>query len=447
MNLHASRSRYETFQRCQRLGYLQYHFDGKGITRKGKSMFLTTGTYTHLGLEMLLKETKKKNALPSVADLDYIIAQVREKYRFDVFQTRSGAELAEKITSSGFDLSDEGPLTDFEWHKAQLWVLAEQSALVEAFIRVFYHKILVEWWRDYKIVMVEKDMTFPFVKGVAPGNIPFSVIQSATIDVVLQHRETKDIFIGSFKTAASYDTRKAKANAHDTQGLSETWAFEKYALEEKGRAVKTAGVLMLFFIKGRRQQIPDSVIWETINPLIRGYRRMGLDGVEYAHSYKFPNPKNASGWGYLGKGWEPFYAWQSTSASGGVGGVKGWIDLLLKGEIQPECGDVLEQFLRQPESYLRTTEEVTSWLIQTQNEELRIGEKLVQIKKREGNPEARALAMDTLFPQSRGSCHYPMDCSMLSVCHGTPEERTNPLGSGEFCHREPHHEAERLEKR
>lgn len=174
---------------------------------------------------------------------------------------------------------------------------------------------------------------------------------------------------------------------------------------------------------------------------------MGLDGVEYAHSYKFPNSKNASGWGYLGKGWEPFYAWQSTSASGGVGGVKGWIDLLLKGEIQPECGDVLEQFLRQPESYLRTTEEVTSWLIQTQNEELRIGEKLVQIKKREGNPEARALAMDTLFPQSRGSCHYPMDCSMLSVCHGTPEERTNPLGSGEFCHREPHHEAERLEKR
>ena len=462
LTIHASRSRYETFQTCSRMGYLQYHWGGKGLQRKGKNLYLTTGSWTHKGLELILRWVKANNRLPSETILDSVVAEVTKGYRKEVFGVDSGRELSAGIQEGrGFDLIEEGedwsgvgrPMEEWEKHKLQLYTFNEQSALTEAFLRVFCLKILPGWWQQYKVVTVENDMAFPFESDLQRIE-KWQVIQSATIDVVLQDRISKDLMVGSFKTAGRYDNRQAKSNAHDTQGLSETWAFEEYLRSVGKGDKKVAGVLMLYFVKGQRKETKyGNGIWETNSPLIKGYRRIGPDGVEYAHSWWYPKPENESGSGYLGKGWEKFNVWESTLGDDGVGGVKGWVRMLASGEVQPECGDILEACLRQPEPYYRRPEQVDSWLRQTKAEEGRNARKLVQLEglrmapgglRDEILPEVLEQALDELFPQNRRACHYPGDCRMLPLCHGTPEERFNPLENG-YTVREPHHEAERKE--
>jgi hypothetical protein len=56
--------------------------------------------------------------------------------------------------------------------------------------------------------------------------------------------------------------------------------------------------------------------------------------------------------------------------------------------------------------------------------------------------------MDLAFPQNRAACHYypgsHNDCSYISVCHGTDEEKENPLENG-YVLRTPHHKAELIQ--
>ena len=66
------------------------------------------------------------------------------------------------------------------------------------------------------------------------------------------------------------------------------------------------GTSFCHLIKGKREENKDRGGYMTKHPFIYGYRRGGLNGISYAHSFWFPNPMNESGKGRLGKGWEPF---------------------------------------------------------------------------------------------------------------------------------------------
>lgn len=454
LTFHSSRSRYECFDTCKRRGFLNYHYNGTGLQRKGKSIHLSTGIWAHKGFEMICRWVMKNNhQIPSEEMLDHFVQVTKQGY-FDYVFPESQLKKGEV---EGFETAEEGldwqgnkrQFTNEEKQRIQQYLIEEQSALVEAFMRLFVAKILPRWLRRFKIVTVENDMSFPLATSMGESPIAYEIIQSATIDVVLQERDTKDIYIISFKTNnANYDIRHEKANLHDTQGLSEIWSFEEY-LRSKGMNKQVMGVQMLFFIKGKREETEEgSGVWETKSPLIKGYRKLGLNNVEYAHSMYFPNSSNKSGWGRLGGGWEQFDIWKDEE----VGGVKGWLEMLEGGKIQPECGDILEPVLSpekkkkfviiEPRPYYRQPEDIVSWLIQTKAEEQRIAERLIagaiQIEGREGN---KGGALDWFFPQNHKACDYPSACQFTSICYGTAEERENPLG-GEFEAREPHHKAE-----
>ena len=75
-------------------------------------------------------------------------------------------------------------------------------------------------------------------------------------------------------------------------------------LLKKKLGKKVSGVRFCILIKGARYKDvygEDSELYITHSSLIRGYKFIGPSSISYAHSYKFPNPSNKSGYGMLGE--------------------------------------------------------------------------------------------------------------------------------------------------
>lgn len=446
--LHSSRSRYEAFNRCARFGFIQYHWQGRGIVKKGKNVFLSTGQWTHKGLEYIFKYLMKFKRKDLPDDIfGGILSRVKQEYFNDVFpegQIKAGLVDGFALEEEGFVEDWQGTVekrqfTNQEMIQQQQYTFNEQSSLVEALLIVFRLRILPVWMSKYRIVTVENDMSFPLVKGEG-----FEIHQSATIDVVLQDLDSKDLIIVSFKTNSTYTDTTSKQSSHDTQGLSETWAFEEY-LRMHGKKGHVSGVQMLHFLKGQRRETKrGSGIYEQKSPLTTGYRKIGLEGVEYAHSLYYPKPENDSGIGRLGKGWERFNTWDQEGEA--VGGVRGWVEMLANGQVFPE-GDMLSEQIIEPEPYNRQPQFVESWLRQTKARELDIARKLFSIDHYIRKKQHLEIFLDENFPQNNQSCHgiYGRDCPYLTVCWGTEEQRWAPVENGEFEFRTPHHKAELIQ--
>jgi PD-(D/E)XK nuclease superfamily len=436
-----SRSKQESFLACPRLGYLRYCWDDRGLARNGASVYLSTGTYTHYGLELILKEAQRldreKRILPSDEFIEEVIKEVARKY-------------LEEINRRGFNLEDG------ESSANERYVVMEQIALVEASLRCFVIRILPDLLGRYKILTVETEEVARVGEIVIQGRI----------DAVLEEIDTSDLYILSFKTSAQWDKRQEKTNQHDKQGLSETWLLENRlntngAIESLQRSVMTAlegrlnvppeinaasekyfkyldkfktpqrkvmGVLMIFMLKGKRYESYSTPgLWEQHTPLIRGYRKaIGME-YEYAPSLYFDNPNNKSGKGRLGKGWEPFRVWEDEQ----VGFVKGWIEKANRMELG---SDIIGESFKIPAPYFRNGEDIHSWHVQATNHEREIAAKLQE------TIHTRA-SLDRTFPQNTKHCHYPSDCEMVDICF-ISEVFNDPIGSRLYIYRTPHHQAE-----
>lgn len=467
--VHASRSRFEAFMKCSRYGYLQFHWGGRGIVKVGKNIYLTTGIWIHKGLEeigkWILEQQKKKLVIEEIPE--YVMDRILDIVRTGMFKELFPENWRE--INGGYDLSSETldeegnkrELSEYEWEQRQQYTFDEQSALIEALLRVFVIRIVTIWLVKYRIVAIELDMSFPLVK-----NEDWEVIQSARIDWVLQEIESKDLFLVSFKGYRQFGEHEAKEASHDTQGLSESWAFDEY-LKIKQIKKSIMGVRMLYLIKGARKETKrGNRNYEQVSPLIRGFRRLNEDGIEYAHSWFYPDTRdedqrNDSGVRALGKSWEKFDVFKGQGLEE-LGGVKGWI-FKLNGsnghgegfryyKIQPDCGDILAEQVKEPEVYLRHDRDIESWLRQTKGREQEIAFKLAlrpsyfkDVYDVELQNKRSEEYMDDCFPMNRKACHYypgeQNDCQYIPICFGTDEERNNPLENG-FTWRIPHHKAE-----
>ncbi len=442
---YTSRSRIETFQECPRRGYINFLWDGRGLVKRGASVYLSTGSYTHMGLEYIFK-------------VCYSGFQVTEDTIDNAVNLATTAYL-EEIKERGFDL-EEG-----EDKANELYIIREQCALVEAFIRSFAIRVLPDLLNLYRVVDVEKE------EAIEVGEL---VIQGR-IDAILEEKATGDLYIVSFKTAAGWDKRQEKANEHDNQGLSETYLLENRLREEnKGiedvivslglnkalmehikideatrkylnyinkfkKKEQVMGVIMIYMLKGKRYESSTPGLWQQHSPLIRAYRKLIGTDYEYAPSLYFDNPQNKSGKGRLGKGWEPFTVWDCEE----VGGVKGWIEKLARGE---GGGDIIGESFKIPAPYFRNQEHINSWYRQTVVIEHQIAARM----EAENNPNVpwshleKRERLDYIFDQARKHCHYPTDCSFLKICYNV-EVFNDPIGSGEFVYRKPHHKMEEEE--
>src|SRR4051812_23687865 len=94
MKTYTSRSRIETFQSCMRKGYINFLWDGRGLVKRAASVYLSTGSYTHIGLEFLFNYVKNFNQqLPTEIVVDDAVQHTIFKYD-------------EEIKARSFDLEE-----------------------------------------------------------------------------------------------------------------------------------------------------------------------------------------------------------------------------------------------------------------------------------------------------------------------------------------------------
>lgn len=436
-----SRSAVECYQTCNRKRFLNYHYDHIGIVPVQASVPLTTGSCIHVGIEHLLKRIRLGvNVLVDKRELEVAVELARNAYR-------------ELVGEDGL----RGLATDNDYQ--QKYTYAEQVALTEGLIRAWYYVEAPQIISRFRVVEVEKEINIPLTPDI--------MFQSRC-DSLLQDVQDSSYFAYSLKSAKQWSERQEKSYKRDLQGITEIWSIEEDSRYESDRVTniinglenlpcipvdkkemiisylskkipldskRMMGVKFCYLIKGERRRVnkndPNS-LYVTDSPLLRGYKLVTPSSVNYAHSLFFPNPNNDSGVGRLGKGWERFNAWQDM-------GVDKWIEMLREGDIQEEAGDPLRKGIVTPIEYFREEEEIVEGIEEIIEQEMRIFNGLRDIDLA---PSHTRMLMNCVFPHNRHSCYWPTDCEYLDACWKS-EVRKDPIGSGMYCKRIPHHEMER----
>lgn len=357
---------------------MTWELEGRGVSSRYLSAPLTTGSLVHEAVGEILR-FGVQGAFP-IPNLEILVNDILKHY----------SEL--HAQSEGFnDVPEAG----------QDFVLKEQMALTEALIRNWYLREYPAINSAYKVVDVEKEI----VQELAPG-----IVFQSRADAILETKaQPSDLYIYSLKTQAQWTEYDEESYAEALQNLTEAWALDrllekrhavissladqlpaslKYMLDSDVKTLSSLtslenlpnavfGIRYCFLVKGRRLFDEEKGFKTTRSPLISGWRRYMEGSWEYAHSKKYPNPGNKSGFGTLGKGWESFNIWEDDKWT-----IKSWIEALDQQIVQPACGDIIGKHVVRPPEYHKSASDVESAITQVRAQETRIYEALTQYQER-----------------------------------------------------------------
>ncbi len=444
-----SRSAVESFLSCPRYRYNQTMLEGKGVVAIKKSVPLVSGGAIHIGVGHMMNCLKLGNPV-----------NVEKAVELGLMHYDN------EVEEAGFRATEIR--TDYQ----QWYTYQEQRCLVEGLIRCWHIVELPKIQEKYDVLGVERE--------IEPIEIVPGVMFQARADAEMRVKETGDLHGYSLKTMKQWGEREESSYKGDLQGITETWAIEQdnkrihdrwlelrdmlstlmgtgdnynignitnignmftYMVKKQPKLERVMGVRFCFLIKGIRKRTEygstdSEKLYVTYSPLVRGYKRITPSSIEYAHSWFYPNPENKTGKSAIGKGWEPFNVWEME------GGVKEWIEKIKDCKIQPECGDIIKQQVITPMEYFRDEEEITEAIREVAAQESRIRDSWLQMQQ--GGEEIKQYHLDTTFPHNRDHCqfHYGQPCEYRELCWSM-EVKSNPLGSGLYSIRVPHHESER----
>lgn len=207
------------------------------------------------------------------------------------------------------------------------------------------------------------------------------------------------------------------------QGLSEAWPIE----ERLKRRV--AGVQMAYLMKGRREADPSGVYVES-TPLIRPWRdeRALSPDDQWATRFRWTD-EDGQRRSLSATRWKRVNVWEEMT-------VREWVNWL--SERQPEF---LATSYVHPEPYFRSAEAILNWREQVTNQ-CRSTAAALAAESLYRDPQERRQWLNANFVQHEHSCNYPSRCSFWDICHGPSYVAEDPLSSGLFSERVPHHEPE-----
>lgn len=433
-----SRSEIENWQKCKRSWYFRKVYGGRGIVPSYAGVPLVAGSAVHKGVESLMTDILMKRP----PDVDNAVKAARANYLEAVADRQLGDTLSER----------------------QAATKREQLALCAALVRVWHKVELPRLLAEYEIVQTERSSMFRLSE-----NPPLMFMAKA--DAILLNKETRHPYVYSLKTAKEWTTRSENSYSTDLQGLTESLAVmaeARTANERRAEAIRTIkaeyksgklskdlaigkieqlgpeaietvmGVRFCFLIKGKRWPLYDADgnkngMW-TDSPFLYGYRRVGPGFIEYAHTNSRVELGNKSGYGKLGKGWEKFCIYDGGEASKAVGGVRGWIELLASGEVQPDMPNPLDSHVVTPTPRFPYKEELESTLVQITSEGV-AAERAKLVWEESGD-------LDKEFPQTRRNCYWPTDCDYLHACYKATAGQDLLDPSSPYEQRTPHHDLE-----
>ena len=524
--IHTDRSRIETYQRCNRLRWLEYHEAQGGLSPAKKSLPLAVGGSVHKGLESLLLGHGEDAAVLAALD-DF--ATHRSALALDITEQSAmaavidpkdagfGAQLAATAAELGMSPDDPSLMELLGRQRNSAaefdgWLFSEQSALVEGMVRAYARRRLAPLLAEFEVLEVERegdwelaaydtrcmpDRGFCSKCGRALDdavNLPYCAKGSVELrfmsrpDALLRSRADGNLYILSFKTAATWDVRKARDAEHDMQGLSEGVEIEKRlgrAWEAINRHVghlsdvvgtvgestlayltdlpappRIMGIRYEYLLKGARYADKDLSsrfginVWAQRSHLIRAYQ----GDAGWCWSYDFLKDDGGSSKLYY-KAWRPRAVWESMP-------VRQWIDMLdsateamsafdstvgmepralgWKSEAQAQgytTTHPLDDVFPAPLTVYRSDDQLRDWIDQVEAQETRVAEAVATVNAAEDAADRRH-ALNVHFAQSRRSCSYPSECAFTKVCYGGDDIRSAPLESGLYKRRVANHPQE-----
>jgi hypothetical protein len=539
--IYVDRSRYEQYGRCPRSRYLQYSFGGVGIESSRKPLPLAVGGSVHKGLATLLREGQ------AAIDKWGSVAAIQRDTWMNIEEAAVRDAVADfREYQNALDLGDELKLPEgFARTEVDEYLFQEQSALVEAMIRAYSRRRLLPLLEQFEVLEVEREgewMLSQWTGGVCecghyrsdhlvsmmrmtsamavaklvkiglPTTCSLCACQDyesnvrelwfmSRPDALLRERESNQLYLESFKTAASWDIRKARDAEHDMQGMSEGIEIERRlgewwaALqpdETGGRArawvmgegasdamikylvsldapPRILAVRYEYMLKGERWK--DKELSERFgvemrsqkSHLVRAYEAVS---VPMRGSAGYNIGDRCWSWDYIrDDGKESSLAWQNWK-SRAVDNVREWIDKLddaapaMSGEdatmgLEPrmlgyKCDaqslgvtreHPLDAIFIPPIIVYRNEDELRDLIDQMESQERRIAEGVVAVSSAADAGEVRH-ALNIHFPQTRRACEYPTTCVYSKICYGGEDIREDPCGSGMYKIRVANHPQE-----
>lgn len=501
--IYIDRSRYETAQKCQRARWYEYHQDGVGIASMRKPLPLAVGGSVHVGLEVLLR-AMIGDEIPTLPEAWRKLEDGAVKAALLDFSRHENAidvDTGELVSRASLP-ADAPVLNDMD-----AYLYREQSALVEAQVRAYARRRLRPLVEQFEILEVEREgewMVWETDWGPTDANRNATHQEGwfmSRPDALLRERESNQLYLQSFKTAASWDVRKARDAEHDMQGLSEGIEIERRLAEwwaifmdadANGSKVKY-GVNDGMYNYLRSLDAPPRILGIRYEYLLKGDRKhdkdlsaqFGVDMrsqksplVRYYEAVSTPQRGNAGyslgdrcwAWDFIREdGRDSSLAWQNWKSRPAwelPGGIRAWIDeldsaapLMSEGDstlgIEPHSigwhttaqalgttrEHPLDTVFIPPVIVYRNEDDLRDLIDQMEAQERRIAEGVAAVNAATDEGERRH-QLNVHFVQSRHACEYPSTCSYARICYGGDDIRRAPLASGLYRIREANHPQE-----
>lgn len=435
------RSRYEEgTAHCPRARYLRYHAGphGYGYDLKAQSIPTVTGTLVHGPLATILTEVGRKDALPTDAWIqEHAIQPAIAEYHRIV--ERRGL----RAIVDADDLAQR---------------VVEQTTLLEGLVWAFVRVPLPEYHRQHRVVFVEEEL--PTVIGCTCGlgdgvfDPPShegrgcgGIVWMTRGDAIAQRRGAAE------GTGYRYDEFKT------TGDPNASWEAQWYH-----RVQLVAGVL------GAEEKLSCAIDEVYIHPLLKGRRQAEWDpmegkasGPKYQATPLVYGGRQAANLPMYGETWSAkwggqFYTdvdgkrrktskefvrtgiWELPEALWRAGGATSpsdywtaWIG-----------NELLAQSYKCVGPIYRAQWKLDAFKAQLVGEERRWQQALWELYEASGDAAAFHAALDRLVPQVRGdACEsfFGDRCPFLWICDREPGWE-DPLGSGRYVMRRPHHAPE-----
>jgi hypothetical protein len=221
------------------------------------------------------------------------------------------------------------------------------------------------------------------------------------------------------------------------------------------------GIRYEYLLKGARYADKDLSarfglnVWAQRSHLIRAYHN---DADQWCWSYDHLKDDGSTSKLYY-KTWRPRAVWESMP-------IRRWIDMLdtatmamsaydstigmepremgWKSEAQAQGYTMqhpLDEVFPAPLTVYRSDDQLRDWIEQVEAQERRVAEAVAQVEAAtdEGGKRHR---LNVLFPMSRRACSYPSECQFTKVCYGGEDAQRDPMATGAYKQREPHHTPE-----
>ncbi len=409
---YVNRSMYETGHYCPVKRYQEYHSTGGfGIKRAQVEMPLATGGLTHHIIEDLNKAAIKGH--PTEAQAVAIINKWCHRYH-------------DKLMKIGFvDPEEAMELTHREWR------LHEQAMLGAGLGLVWWKYGMEEFFEQHEIISVEQEYPLPVQWGVPD----WALVHEIRPDLVVRRNADKRVLVPDFKTEDKINEDAFSREWVDSiqmavqclgveAALGEQVSYSAIALE-KGLRRSEYNSDTKEYDGPRKQQSPFCYMY-----FMEGQPPMTQHQYAPQWKYRGADGKNHT----LGKLWDKHSTWD----------MPGW-DGALYAERALEVLNELEKTWR-PASLLtyagpyQVNRMLAAHYLESvaTNEEWWFRRLLMEDHTQE--------SIFKVFPASF-KCTDPWgrQCSMHKICFRESVAADDPVGSGEYVLRAPHHQGERLQ--